>query len=172
MAAREVRRAVKVRVRKTEDGTRGRAGAGAARDATVVTGRPAPRGAIGPDQARALGEAFLQVAHALGRFRFARWSELSVAERQSLENDEWGLLAASSTLTTKAVDLVLGDLKDDLATIAEATARAQKVIDGERDVKKALKIAASFVTLGGAILSGNAVGIAASATAALAATGA
>lgn len=124
---------------------------------------------ISKEQARELGRAFLDVAHALGTYRFENWSDLTPADRKRIEGEEWDLLTYSSSLTTKAVGVVLDDLKADLALIAAGAAQATKVIGTIRDVKAALKIAAAFVTLGGAIVSGNAVAIATSATAAVAA---
>ena len=122
---------------------------------------------ISKDQARELGRAFLDVAHALGTYRFDNWNDLTPADRKRIEDEEWDLLTYSSSLTTKAVGVVLEDLKGNLAAIAAGAAQATKVIGTIQDVKAALKIAAAFVTLGGAIVSGNAVAIATAAVAAL-----
>lgn len=127
---------------------------------------------ISKDQARELGRAFLDVAHALGTYRFDNWNDLTPADRKRIEDEEWDLLTYSSSLTTKAVGVVLEDLKGNLAAIAAGAAQATKVIGTIQEVKAALKIAAAFVTLGGAIVSGNAVAIATAAAAAVAATGA
>ncbi len=127
---------------------------------------------ISKDQARALGRAFLDVAHALGTYRFESWNDLTVADRKRIEDEEWDLLTDSSSLTTKAVGVVLDDLKRDLAAIAAASAQATKVIGTIHDAKVVLKIAAAFVTLGGAIVSGNAVSIAMATAAAVTTTGA
>lgn len=122
---------------------------------------------ISKDQARELGRAFLDVAHALGTYRFDNWNDLTPADRKRIEDEEWDLLTYSSSLTTKAVGVVLEDLKGDLAAIAAGAAQATKVIGTIQEVKAALKIAAAFVALGGAIVSGNAVAITTAAAAAL-----
>ena len=127
---------------------------------------------ISKEQARELGRAFLDVAHALGNYRFDNWNDLKAADRKRIEDEQWDLLTYSSSLTTKAVGVVLDNLKGDLAAIAAGAVQATKVIGTIHDVKVALKIAAAFVTLGGAIVSGNAVAIATAAAAAVAATGA
>jgi|GEM_PF-1431203 len=127
---------------------------------------------ISKEQARELGRAFLDVAHTLGTYRFESWNDLTAADRKRIEDEEWDILTYSSSLTTKAVGVVLDNLKGDLAAIAGGAAQATKVIGTIHDVKVVLKIAAAFVTLGGAIVSGNAVAIATAAAAAVAATGA
>ena len=127
---------------------------------------------ISKEQARELGRAFLDVAHTLGTYRFESWNDLTAADRKRIEDEEWDILTYSSSLTTKAVGVVLDNLKGDLAAIAGGAAQATKVIGTIHDVKVVLKIAAAFVTLGGAIVSGNAVAIATATAAAAAATGA
>jgi hypothetical protein len=122
---------------------------------------------ISKDQARELGRAFLDVAHALGTYRFDNWNDLTPADRKRIEDEEWDLLTYSSSLTTKAVGVVLEDLKGNLAAIAAGAAQATKMIGTIQEVKAALKIAAAFVALGGAIVSGNAVAITTAAAAAL-----
>jgi hypothetical protein len=126
-------------------------------------------GPISKDQARELGKAFLAVAHALGTYRFESWNDMTEADRKHVEDEEWDLLTFSSSLTTKAVGVVLDDLQGDLATIASGAAQATKVIGTIQNVKAILKLAAAFAALGGAIVSGNAVAIAAAASAAAAA---
>jgi len=122
---------------------------------------------ISKEQARQLGRAFLDVAHTLGTYRFESWNDLTAADRKRIEDEEWDLLTYSSSLTTKAVGVVLEDLKGNLAAIAAGAAQATKVIGTIQEVKAALKIAAAFVALGGAIVSGNAVAITTAAAAAL-----
>jgi hypothetical protein len=131
--------------------------------------RKAQAGPISKDQARELGKAFLDVAHALGTYRFESWNDMTEADRKKVEDEEWDLLTFSSSLTTKAVGVVLDDLQGDLATIAAGAAQATKVIGTIQNVKAILKLAAAFVALGGAIVSGNAVAIASAASAAAAA---
>ena len=125
---------------------------------------------ISKEQARDLGRTFLDIAHELGKYRFENWTALTPVDRRRIEDEEWDLLTTSSSLTTKAVGVALDDLDGDLATIAAGAARAKKVIGTIQDVKVTLKIAAAFVTLGGAIVSGNAVAIATAAAGALEAT--
>ena len=126
-------------------------------------------GPISKDQARDMGRAFLDVAHALGTYRFESWNDMTAADRKRIEDEEWDLLTYSSSLTTKAVGVVLDDLQGDLATITAGAARATKVIGTIQNVKAILKLAAVFAALGGAIVSGSAVAITSAASAAAAA---
>ena len=129
-------------------------------------------GPISKDQARELGRAFLDVAHALGTYRFDCWNDMTAADRKRIEDEEWDLLTFSSSLTTKAVGVVLDDLEGGLATIAAGADRATKVIGTIQNVKAILKLTAAFTALGGAIVSGSAVAITAAIAAAAAAAAA
>ena len=131
--------------------------------------KKAQAGPISKDQARELGRAFLDMAHALGTYRFDSWNDMTAADRKRVEDEEWDLLTCSSSLTTTAAGVVLDDLRGDLATIADGAARATKVIGTIQNVKAILKLAAAFVALGGAIVSGSAVAITSTAAAAAAA---
>jgi hypothetical protein len=142
---------------------------GEARDTVKNDAKKAQPAPISKDQARELGRTFLDVAHALGTYRFESWNDMTAADRKKVEDEEWDLLTYSSRLTTKAVGVVLDDLQGDLATIAAGAAQATKVIGTIQNVKAILTLAAAFGALGGAIASGNAVAIASAASAAAAA---
>jgi hypothetical protein len=140
-----------------------------ARSEVKKRARKAQAGPISKDQAREVGKAFLDVAHALGTYRFESWNDMTAADRKKVEDEEWDLLTFSSSVTTKAVGVILDDLQGDLATIAAGAAQATKVIGTIQNVKAILKLAAAFAALGGAIVSGSAVAIASAGSAAAAA---
>jgi hypothetical protein len=119
------------------------------------------------DQARELARGFLELSHALGTWRFDHWSEIAATDRKRLEEEEWDLLNASSTLVTRAVGLSLDDLEKDLGAIRNGTLLAKRAVARLRGVKDAIALAASFVTLSGAIVAGSPVAIALTAAEAL-----
>lgn len=110
---------------------------------------------ISKQQARDIAEAYLQLSHALGRYRFDNFATLKPAVRQRIEDAEWDLLGASGTITTKAVGIALHDMQDDLKAIADGTARARKAIETIQTVKDVMEVTAAAVVLGGAIVAQN-----------------
>ena len=112
-------------------------------------------GAISKEEARELAREYLDLSHALGRYRFDRWADLSAAERKRIEREEWALLNLSSSLTTKAAGVVLDDLALDLESIKAATGLARQGVETIGETKDLLRLVASLVALGGAIVSQN-----------------
>lgn len=118
---------------------------------------------ISKDQARKLAKTFRDLSNQLGDFRFKNWSNLSTGQRQNIEDDEWRLLNYSSDFITTAVGIALNDMQADLKAIADATAKAKKVIATIGTVKDILKVTAALIVLGGAIASQNPSAIASAA---------
>jgi hypothetical protein len=122
---------------------------------------------ISKDQARVIAQAFLELSHVLGSYRFANWVHLTTAQRRQIEDSEWDLLNYSNCFVTTAVGIALTDMQRDLKTIADATKKAKKVVARIADVRDILKMAAALVVLGGAIASRNPLAIVAAADDAL-----
>lgn len=122
---------------------------------------------ISKDQARDIAQAFLDVSHALGKYRFENFDDLTKAERQQIEDAEWDLLGASGSFVTKAVGIALADMENDLKAISDATKKGKKAIGTINKVKAVINVATALVTLAGAITSGNPIAIVTAANAAL-----
>ena len=118
---------------------------------------------ISKDQARELAKTFRDLSNQLGDFRFKNWADLSLAQRQRIEDAEWTLLNYSSDFITSAVGIALSDIQADLKAISDATAKAKKVIATINTVKDVLKVTAALIALGGAIASQNPSAIASAA---------
>ncbi len=105
------------------------------------------------DDAFQLARNFREVAKQVGDTRTGKWDTLTPDQRQTLENDEWDLLASSMSMRTKAVGIVLEEAKTSLANIVRVTDRARKAIKTLENVREAIGIASAVVTLAAAILS-------------------
>jgi hypothetical protein len=118
---------------------------------------------ITKDQARGLAKTFRDLSNQLGDYRFENWGKLSAGDRRSIEDAEWTLLNHSSDFITTAVGIVLNDMQGDLKAIADATAKAKKVVATIDAVRDVLKVAAALVVLGGAVASQSPTAIASAA---------
>jgi hypothetical protein len=105
------------------------------------------------DDAFQLARNFREVAKQVGDTRTGKWDTLTPDQRQTLENDEWDLLASSMSMRTKAVGIVLEEAKTSLAKIVRVTDHARKAIKTLENVREAIGIASAVVTLAAAILS-------------------
>jgi hypothetical protein len=105
------------------------------------------------DDAFQLARNFREVAKQVGDTRTEKWDTLTPDQRQTLENEEWDLLASSMSMRTKAVGIVLEEAKTSLAKIVRVTDHARKAIKTLENVRAAIGIASSVVTLAAAILS-------------------
>ena len=100
-----------------------------------------------------LARNFREVAKQVGDTRTGKWDTLTPDQRQTLEDEEWDLLAASMSMRTKAVGIVLEEAKTSLAKIVRVTDHARKAIKTLENVRAAIGIASAVVTLAAAILS-------------------
>jgi hypothetical protein len=105
------------------------------------------------DDAFELARNFREVAKQIGDTRTGKWDTLTPDQRQTLENEEWDLLSSSMSMRTKAVGIVLEEAKSSLAKIVRVTDRARKAIKTLENVRAAIGIASTVVTLAAAILS-------------------
>jgi hypothetical protein len=112
-------------------------------------------------EARAIARDYHDIALSLGAQRFAMWDRLSPARRAELERLQWTLLTYSSDMTTRAIDLQVDDLDVALAGLKRAVKALKRAVKHADDVRAAVGAAARAVTLGAAIVTGNAVALAA-----------
>jgi hypothetical protein len=105
------------------------------------------------DDAFQLARNFREVAKQVGDTRTGKWDTLTPDQRQTLENDEWDLLASSMSMRTKAVGIVLEEAETSLAKIVRVTDHARKAIKTLENVREAIGITSAVVTLAAAILS-------------------
>lgn len=109
--------------------------------------------------ARAIARDYHDIALSLGAHRFASWERLTRARRAELERLEWTLLAYSSDMTTRAIDLEVDDLDAALAGLKRAVRTLKRAVKHTGDVRGVIDAAARAVTLGAAIVTGNAVAL-------------
>lgn len=111
--------------------------------------------------ARAIARDYHEIAVSLGAQRFAMWERLSRSRRAELERLEWTLLAYSSDMTTRAIELAVDDLEVVLDGIRAAVESLKSAVDHADDVRDAIRAAARAVALGAAIVTGNPAALAA-----------
>ncbi len=111
--------------------------------------------------ARAIARDYHDIALSIGAYRFTNWERLGVARRTELERLQWTLLAFSSEMTTRAITLAVDDLDATLDELRSAVKSLKSAVKRAADARSLLRAAARAVTLGAAIVAGNAVAIAA-----------
>ncbi len=100
-----------------------------------------------------LSKRFRDLANSLADHRFANWQTLTPTQRRDIEDEEWALINASSSIATKAVGLALEESGSSLTTLKRSIGRAKKSIKKLHKVKSIIEIAAAAVGLGAAIVS-------------------
>jgi|SRR5215813_515031 len=105
------------------------------------------------DDALALSKSFRDLSVSIGDFRFKNWNTLTEADRNTLENEEWSLLNASSDMVTKAVGLTLDESQAGAQRVQGAAGAAQKAVKTLNDVRKIINVATASVGLAAAIVS-------------------
>jgi hypothetical protein len=105
------------------------------------------------DDAFDLSKKFREAAVSLGNYRFDNWDDLTNAQRQGLEDDEWSLFNASSDMITKAVGLALDESEFSLSELQASTTKAKKAIKTLKTVAQVIGLATALVGLAAAIIS-------------------
>ena len=113
------------------------------------------------DQARTLADGFFAASRSVGDFRLDHFTEIPDAEQVQLRSLQNALRQQSIDLTADAIRITLEDLKPTLDRIGEVTKQVNEAVEKLTQVRQVIGIATSFVSLGGAILTGNPVAIAA-----------
>ena len=106
-------------------------------------------------QASDLSNNFLGLAQAIGDFRYDNWTTLSKNDNQNLGNLQWSILNYGEDILAMSVTLVMADVDGSLAQISSITQQIKGTISTLQQAQKAINVAASIVTLGGAIVSKN-----------------
>ncbi len=106
-------------------------------------------------QANNLANNFLGLAQAIGDYRFDNWNTLSKAENQKLGDFQWSILSYGEDILALSTALVMDDVMDSLAQINKVTLEIKETIKSLNQLQKAINVAASIVSLGGAIVSKN-----------------
>jgi hypothetical protein len=106
-------------------------------------------------QANNLANNFLGLARAIGDYRFDNWNTLSKAENQKLGDFQWSILSYGEDILALSTALVMDDVQDSLAQINNVTLEIKETIKSLNQLQKAINVAASIVSLGGAIVSKN-----------------
>jgi hypothetical protein len=106
-------------------------------------------------QANNLANNFLGLAQAIGDYRFDNWNTLSKAENQKLGDFQWSILSYGEDILALSTALVMDDVQDSLAQINNVTLEIKETIKSLNQLQKAINVAASIVSLGGAIVSKN-----------------
>jgi hypothetical protein len=111
--------------------------------------------------ARAIARDYHDIALSIGAYRFANWERLTAARRTELERLQWTLLALSSEMSTRAITLAVDDLDTTLDELRRAVKSLKNAVKRAANARSLIGAAARAVTLGAAIVAGNAVAIAA-----------
>ena len=106
-------------------------------------------------QANELANHFLGLAQAIGDYRFDNWSALTRAENQKLGSLQWSILNYGEDILVLSTTLTMDEVETSLAQIGAVTQDIKKTIHKLKSIQKAFDLAASVLTLGGAIISKN-----------------
>lgn len=108
---------------------------------------------LSANQALEMARAFKMSALAVGQYTIVHWNRLSKAERDELNSREWSLFNASEDFINLATELELKGLERTLPGVVAATEEANRALEKVGSARKAIAVAASLVTLAGAITS-------------------
>lgn len=103
------------------------------------------------NESRELAKTFRDISIKLGNYRFDHWDELNDEERKELEDSEWNLLNASSSMVTAACAITLDDAEASVEKIRAAVKQANDAVQTLENVKKLVAMAAAACGLAAAI---------------------
>lgn len=106
-------------------------------------------------QINELANRFLALAQAIGDYRMKHFDTLTKAQNRKLRESHRRILNYSDDLFTMSATLVMTDVEDSLARIADITERITGTYKNLQKVQKAIAIAAGVVTVGASIFSGS-----------------
>jgi len=104
-------------------------------------------------QANALANDFLGLAQAIGDFRYDNWNEMSKTQNQQLGKLQWSILNYGEDILALSTALAMDDVQASLDQINGITLEIKATIQQLQNVQKVISVAASIITLGGAIIS-------------------
>lgn len=104
-------------------------------------------------QANELANNFLDLAQAIGDFRYNNWDNLSVFDNQRLGNFQWALLNYGEDMLALSTTLVMDDVQGSLSEISQITSEIKTSVKNLQNIQKGIDVAAATVTLAAAIIS-------------------
>jgi hypothetical protein len=111
------------------------------------------------DQIFQLALSYSKFAHELDVHRFNEFDNLTAAQRQTLENNARLIRNFSSSFNGLSLKLALDDLQPTLDHITEASQKMREALKKLSNINKVLNFAATLISLGAAIVTGNIQGI-------------
>lgn len=104
-------------------------------------------------QTNELAKMFLAYAQAIGDYRYKNYALLTKAQNKRLREYHKRTLDYSDNLFTMSTNLVMDDVESSLTKLISITVEMDKSYKSLQNVKKAISIATSIVTLGASIFS-------------------
>ena len=104
-------------------------------------------------QTHELANRFLVLAQAIGDYRMKHFDTLTTAQNRKLRESHRRILNYSDDLYTMSATLVMTDVEDSLARIADITEKITSTYKSLQKVQKAINVAAGVVTVGASIFS-------------------
>jgi hypothetical protein len=117
---------------------------------------------LNSEQVKRLADDFLQMANALGDYRYTNFDELSSEENLKLKELHSQTLSRTTELYTKAAILVMEDVVASLNKIETITIETQQLYKKLTNVQNVLNRATSILTLATSIISLDVKGISSS----------
>ncbi|MGI9552298.1 MAG: hypothetical protein ACR2MT_13950 [Aurantibacter sp.] len=117
---------------------------------------------LNAEQVKKLADDLLQMANALGDYRYKHFKNLSSEENLKLKDLHSRTLSRTTELYTKAAVLVMDDVTVSLNKIEIITAQTVALYEKLTNVQKVLDRATSIVTMASSIISLDVKGIASS----------
>jgi hypothetical protein len=110
---------------------------------------------LSAQQAADLAKNFLELAKAIGDFRYRNWDRLSKAKKKKLAALKLSALKSGEDILALSATLVMNDVKTTLEQINNLTLQIKETINNLQNIQKGINLAAAVVTLGTAIISRN-----------------
>lgn len=115
--------------------------------------------ALSSEQSRELARQYFLLSRSVGDYQFSHLGNLTDDEQAALNVVKHRLSDASIHFTAVSIRTSLNDLQPVLDRIEAVTMKALAAVHRLEDVQRVLSVAASAVTLSGAILAGDPGGI-------------
>ena len=107
------------------------------------------------EQVNQLADNFLDIAKAIGNYRFQNFGKLSKSENRKIKELQASVLDYSDNLYTLSATLVMEAIETSLSSLASVTTQITDTYTKLEDIQKAINVATSVVTLGESILTKN-----------------
>jgi hypothetical protein len=108
-----------------------------------------------PLQATHLADNFLDLAKAIGDFRYNNWYSLTDEEKQNLAALKSSIMNYGEDILALSTTLIMDDVQTSLGQINNITSQIKGTIQTLHNIQKGFDVASSIVNLGAAIISLN-----------------